>query len=296
MARSAVQRKSEQEEVRQFYVVPKQQDVEKGHRKNPEEKVRYRKDNISYWSKRSLSFSRNKQEELACDQHAVWSDTLDRRITEHFGNRGRGEIRVLDMGTGPGFFAILLCELGYRVTAADYTAAMLSEAKRNAGKLADSISFLQMDAQNLSFPDESFDVIVSRNLTWNLSDPERAYGEWSRVLKPDGLLLNFDANWYSYLYDEEAMTAHLADRAHVSETDCWDDVAGTDVDAMESIARRAPLSTQSRPAWDLRVLRACGMNPTADTGIWEKVWTRDEWINNASTPMFLVSAVKPGNL
>ena len=31
-----------------------------------------------------------------------------------------------------------------------------------------------MDAQALEFPDNTFDVVVSRNLTWNLPDPERA--------------------------------------------------------------------------------------------------------------------------
>ena len=40
-----------------------------------------------------------------------------------------------------------------------------------------------MDAQALEFEDESFDVIISRNLTWNLPHPEMAYKEWLRVLK-----------------------------------------------------------------------------------------------------------------
>lgn len=58
-----------------------------------------------------------------------------------------------------------------------------------------------MDAQNLTFHDNMFDVIVSRNLTWNLDSPAKAYREWYRVLKPGSILLNFDANWYAYLYD-----------------------------------------------------------------------------------------------
>lgn len=40
---------------------------------------------------------------------------------------------------------------------------------------------------------------------------EKAYAQWTRVLKPGGVLLNFDANWYRYLWDEAAQTAHAQD-------------------------------------------------------------------------------------
>ena len=46
-----------------------------------------------------------------------------------------------------------------------------------------------MDAENPDFPDGTFDVIVSRNLTWTLPDAEHAYQEWFRVLKPGGHLV-----------------------------------------------------------------------------------------------------------
>ena len=56
------------------------------------------------------------------------------------------------------------------------------------------------DVQNLeNIQDGSFDVIVTRNLTWNLEEPQKAYQEWCRVLKKGGILLNFDAGWYNYL-------------------------------------------------------------------------------------------------
>ena len=61
---------------------------------------------------------------------------------------------------------------------------------------------------------------------------------------------------------------------------------------MESIARKAPLSARKRPEWDLDILRELGMEALADTEIWKQVWTREERINNASTPMFLIEARK----
>ena len=62
--------------------------------------------------------------------------------------------------------------------------------------------------------------------------------------------------------------------------------------AMEAIARRAILSRRMRPAWDHALLRALSMCVTSNEDIWKEVWTEDERINNASTPMFLVQAVK----
>ena len=107
-------------------------------------------------------------------------------------------------------------------------------------------------------------------------------------------LLNFDANWYRYLWDEDAQAAHAQDRKNLQASDVRDESAGTDVDAMEAIARKTPLSKHHRPAWDLDVLRGLGMQAAADTEVWKQVWTKEERINNASTPMFLVEGHKGG--
>ena len=79
-------------------------------------------------------------------------------------------------------------------------------------------------------------------------------------------------------------------------SDVRDENAGTDVDAMEAIARKTPLSRQHRPQWDLRVLGRFGIQASADETIWQRVWTKEERINNASTPMFLIEGRKAGLL
>ena len=38
-----------------------------------------------------------------------------------------------------------------------------------------------MDAENLSFDTNTFDIVVARNVTWNLPHPDKAYAEWLRV-------------------------------------------------------------------------------------------------------------------
>ena len=57
------------------------------------------------------------------------------------------------------------------------------------------INFETHDAEDLPFKDNTFDVIVSRNLLWTLPDPEKALTEWRRVLKPTGTLIVSDGMW-----------------------------------------------------------------------------------------------------
>ena len=155
------------------------------------------------------------------------------------------------------------------------------------------ITFLRMDAQNLEFPDSTFDVVISRNLTWNLEHPEQAYREWHRVLRPGGILLNFDANWYGYLYDEEKREAYEQDRKNVESQSLEDHYLCTDIDAMERIARKVPLSHITRPQWDTEVMEETGFEEISwDTDVWKRVWSEEERLNYASTPMFMVTGRK----
>ena len=148
----------------------------------------YEDENIHYWTNRSSGYSSVNQEELASQQKNVWGRQISSRIAARFPGRKPETIRVLDVGTGPGFFAIILAQMGYQVTAVDYTASMLEEARHNAGAFVGRIQFRQMNAEALCFASDSFDVVVTRNVTWNLHNPEQAYAHWTRVLAPGGLL------------------------------------------------------------------------------------------------------------
>ena len=249
-------------------------------------------ENREYWTRRAPGYSEVNREELATRQREIWKNTLIERINGRFPGRAPRDIHVLEVGTGPGFFAILLAEAGYRVTAIDLTPSMLDEARQNAGALCGRIAFMEMNAQTLEFDDHRFDVILSRNVTWNLPDPASAYAEWARVLRPGGLLLNFDANWYHYLFDADARAAYDRDRANSAQKGVDDLNVGDDFDQMERIARRVPLSRIRRPEWDVDTLLGLGMRVETDSHIWERVWSRQEKINLASTPMFLVCGYK----
>ena len=70
----------------------------------------------SYWNNRADGYSRVNQEELHSEQKEKWKEVL----LEQLPKKEKDQVQILDIGTGPGFFAILLAEEGYQVTAVDY--------------------------------------------------------------------------------------------------------------------------------------------------------------------------------
>ena len=149
--------------------------------------------NTAYWTKRSESYGKQHFAELTDLNASKW----DSYLTKVFKKANVTLTKAVDIGTGPGFLAILLAKKGLEVDAVDMNPAMLKKARENAEKLGANITTKQMNALDLDYEDDSLDLVVSRNLTWNLEDPEAAYKEWVRVLRPGRLLINLDANWYN---------------------------------------------------------------------------------------------------
>ena len=143
----------------------------------------------NYWKIRSTSFLDQRREEL----HHPIAERWIREITEAF--LAGKNLKILDVGCGTGYFTILLTGLGHQVTGIDLTLDMIAKGKILAEEEHAACELRVMDAEQLEFEDESFDAVVSRNLTWTLPHPEKAYKEWLRVLKKDGILLNFDADY-----------------------------------------------------------------------------------------------------
>lgn len=149
-----------------------------------------------YWSLRAEEFSRYRILDLAGPVRMCWHDFFKKELPDCKGKT----VRALDCGTGAGFFAFLLAELGCETTGVDYSQSTVDQAEETSAHLHyPPIRFLRMDAQDMPFADNSFDFIVSRNMTWTVPAPEKVYREWARLLAPGGVVINFDAN-YGYIF------------------------------------------------------------------------------------------------
>ena len=285
-----------------------------------------RKEKIAaYWTKRSDSFLEQRRAELHSPLAQRWleeitkylpekaskfkeasSDICEDQNIDHTKNRvseaenaseetfkridrnapDNKSLRILDVGCGTGFFTILLAKQGHQVTGTDLTPDMIANAKILAEEEQVNCEFLVMDAEHLSFADASFDVVISRNLTWTLPEAAQAYKEWSRVLKPGGLLLNFDANYGA---------VNFAETSDLPENHAHNQLGNSMMQECEDIKRQLPISSYIRPAWDVEELGKVGMEQISiDLGLSKRVYKEKDAFYNP-TPMFAIAARKNEN-
>ncbi len=242
----------------------------------------------TYWSGRVAAYAAVNADELGNVQAKVWDELVAEQLPW---NR---PLRILDVGCGPGFFSILMARRRHEVTGVDYSEAMIECARQNFKKYSSEIKarFLKMDAQNLTFEDEAFDAVLSRNLTWNLEHPDRAYAEWLRVLKPGGVLLNFDANWHAHLFDTELARLYAEDAQTLRGMGyAVEDEHGDPI--MDELIPQLPLSREQRPAWDKACLERLGCRDVfVRTALPSDIMNVYYRIRYTHTPMFLVRGIK----
>ena len=94
--------------------------------------------------------------------------------------------RVLDVATGHGNTAIAAARCFTHVTGVDYVPSLLSRARERATAERLTIDFVDGDAEELPFPDASFDVVTSSFGVMFAPDHRRAAHELVRVCKPGG--------------------------------------------------------------------------------------------------------------
>ena len=244
-----------------------------------------RKEKIAaYWTKRSDSFLEQRRAELHSPLADRWMEEIRKYLPEN--ESGNGRLKILDVGCGTGFFTILLAKQGHQVTGTDLTPDMIANSRILGEEEHVTCDFQVMDAEHLGFSDESFDVVISRNLTWTLPEAAQAYKEWIRVLKPGGLLLNFDANYGA---------TNFAETSGLPENHAHNQLGNSLMQECEDIKRQLPISSYIRPAWDVEELGKLGVEQLAiDLGISKRIYKeKDEFYN--PTPMFVIGAKKSQN-
>ena len=239
-----------------------------------------------YWSADALHYGNIVRDELASFRREAWM--------ERFGELLPSASCVLDFRCGPGFFSIVLAALGHTVTGVDISTQMVEQARANVSteRLPLKPTFLHSEKDLAAFADASFDVIVSRNVTWTLSDPVGFYKEALRVLAPGGTLIVYDANWNLPAFDEA-----LAQRCAEREAQCLARYGSTfdpaEIDAEPIDIKALPLSRVVRPAWDAETLPTLGFaSVLTDETITETLWDEKEKLIYGETPLFEIVAKK----
>lgn len=225
----------------------------------------------NYWDERSKDFSYSRRLELSGVDGVAWKNIFKKNLP------AAKSLKILDAGTGAGFFAAILSKLGHEVIGVDMSVKMLGEAEKNLRELNLTAKFMKMNAQALDFADETFDAIVTRNLTWTLPDVRAAYHEWHRVLKVGGVLMNFDSDYGEKIFSGDFYTQTKVTDNQLNECD--------------AIKNSLMISKYRRPIWDAKFLMSLNFSVRLDEDI-SHVVHKDNRCDYDSVPLFAICATK----
>ena len=98
--------------------------------------------------------------------------------------------RILEVGVGTGL-SLPFFRSDSRVTGIDVSAEMLAKARRRVErrKLKQVEALLEMDAENMSFEDNSFDAVLALYVASVVPNPKRFAAEMRRVCRPGGTIV-----------------------------------------------------------------------------------------------------------
>lgn len=116
---------------------------------------------------------------LSVGNAALWRVATTRAVDPRVGET------ILDVAAGTGTSSASLARNGASVVAADFSAGMIEVGRqRQAGN--PFIRFVQADATDLPFDDDTFDAVTISFGLRNIVDPKKALAEFYRVVKPGG--------------------------------------------------------------------------------------------------------------
>ena len=119
--------------------------------------------------------------------HRVWKQRLVRLANPKTGTR------ALDLCCGTGDIALALARRGAEVIGLDFSEPMLAVARlKNSKFQIQNSKFIQGDAQQIPFPDNSFEIVTVGYGLRNLASLETGLREMQRVARPGGRLLALD--------------------------------------------------------------------------------------------------------
>ncbi len=95
---------------------------------------------------------------------------------------------VLDAGCGTGLLFQHLAERTESITGTDTSKGLLQKARKRAQPYC-NVALIQADADNMPFPNETFDAVLVITLLQNMPDPKATLTEFNRVSKQSALIV-----------------------------------------------------------------------------------------------------------
>lgn len=124
---------------------------------------------------------------------------------------------ALDVACGPGTLVLLLAARTKFVRGIDVTFEMLRQARAfQIERQAQNVCFEQGDAEQLPYPDATFDLVTCQCSFHHMAKPEKALREMVRVLKTDGRMMITDplGPESEAKYELHNQIERLRDRSH----------------------------------------------------------------------------------
>ncbi|MBC1473030.1 class I SAM-dependent methyltransferase [Listeria grandensis] len=112
---------------------------------------------------------------------------VDPILMNLFKDNVSSESVVLELGAGTGALALNLARFCRSLEASDFSAEMIARAKEK--EKPENLNFTIQDASNLSYKNESFDLIIAIFVLHVVPDMQAVIAEAKRVLKPGGKLI-----------------------------------------------------------------------------------------------------------
>src|SRR4030095_4402412 len=123
------------------------------------------------------------------DTFDAWAQKTDENVAVRFSAAigAAGQRNTLDVACGPGVVTAALAPRAKSVVAFDATREMLQKARARCDKAGlDNVAFRLGNAEALPFGDAEFDGVVTRLAVHHFAEPQRAFAEMFRVLRPGG--------------------------------------------------------------------------------------------------------------
>jgi ubiquinone/menaquinone biosynthesis C-methylase UbiE len=118
----------------------------------------------------------------------VGRDLVVAKLAKALGDGSPAFGRSLEIGAGTGYFSLNLLQSGVirEAVCTDISRGMLDKLESSAERLGLRVETARCDAQELPFPDDSFDLVFGHAVLHHLPDLDAAFREFRRVLRPGG--------------------------------------------------------------------------------------------------------------